>query len=286
MNLARSVFVLLLASICSLATAAKASNETGPLNLTRPVLSLGAGLEYETGDYGSGETIDTWRLPLLVEWFPVDRLSLRLEIPFVRQSGSSDAVLIGGSSTATRGQGQGAKAASSGAGASTLVRTSNSQSGLGDIKLNAAFSLLPKTAGMPRLLALLYAKFPTADEEKGLGTGAFDWGGGLGIGNNFGDWSSYAELFYIAAGSSDDFAPDPYLEWLAALSYRAGTRMRPGLALSGGTAPFDDGEDPLEVRAQLGILGGEQTSYSLAVSRGLSDGSPEWGLSVFAYFDF
>jgi hypothetical protein len=237
-------------------------------DLMEPVMlnvSLGTGFEFFSGDYGTGETIDTWQIPLLVEWTPHPRLGLSMEIPFIHQSSSnSQTVMIGRRAT----------------------DTTSSESGLGDITLDANVTLFSESEHSPRLLALLYAKLPTADDQKGLGTGKFDWGGGIGIGQRFGAWSAYAEGLYVLAGSSDLYPLDDYWNWLASLSYRVSTTLHPGLSLSGGTAPFAGSDGPLEIKARLSGLGGERTSYSFYLSRGLSDGSPDWGVGLFGYLDF
>ncbi len=237
-------------------------------DLIEPValnVSFGTGFEFFSGDYGTGETIDTWQIPLLLEWGPRPRLGLSIEIPFIHQSSSnSQTVMIGRRAT----------------------ETTSSESGLGDTSVDANVTLFSESVRSPRLLALLYAKLPTADEQKGLGTGEFDWGSGVGIGKRFGAWSTYAEGLYVLAGSSDLYPMDDYWSWLASISYRVSTTLRPGLSLSGGTAAFAGNDGPLEIKARLSGLGGERTSYSFYLSRGLSDGSPDWGVGLFGYLDF
>ena len=237
-------------------------------DLMEPVMlnvSLGTGFEFFSGDYGTGETVDTWQIPLLIEWGPHPRFGLSVEIPYVYQSSSnSQTVMIGRRAT----------------------ETTSSESGLGDISVDANITLISESVHSPRLLALLYAKLPTADDQKGLGTGEFDWGGGVGIGKRFEAWSAYAEGLYVVAGSSDLYPLDNYWNWLASLSYRVSTTLRPGLSLSGGTPPFAGSDGPLEIKARLSGLGGERTSYNVYFSRGLSDGSPDWGIGLFGYLDF
>ena len=242
-------------------------------------LSLGLGFEFESGDYGTGSTIDTWRIPLLVAWTPLDRLTLSLEVPYIDQSSTSETVHFGGSTMPRRRMtATGTFPSASG--------SNSSESGLGDISLDATFTLIQADRQSPFLLALLYSKLPTADEDKGLGTGEFDWGAGLGIGNRLGNWSTYGEILAIQPGTSEVYAPDNYLEWLLSLSYRVKAGLRPGISLSGGTAAFDGADDPLEIKARLSGISGEKSSYSLYLARGLSDASPDWGIGVFGYLDF
>jgi len=278
----------LLAFLCA---NARASSTISEFELMKPDvlgLSAGIGFEFATGDYGTDETVDSWRIPLYVEWSPSERFSLAVEIPYVHQSQTGETVLLGGAPAPTRpGSGNGKMGGDEPAEiTTTTVDTSSSESGLGDITVDASLALLRDEGQSPRLLALLYAKLPTADEDKGLGTGEFDWGGGLGIGKRFGSWSTYAEALYIEPGTSDHYDPEGYWEWLASLSYRTGGDLLPGVSISGGTAPFDGADDPLEVKFRLGAFTGQQTSFNLYVARGLSDGSPEWAAGIFGYFDF
>ena len=232
-------------------------------------LSLGAGLEYETGDYGTVETTDIWRIPFIVQWAPLDHFSLSLEIPYLQQSRAEETTVSGGG-----GIGSGIK------------HTSNTVRGLGDITLDASLTFFKKKNHTPRLLTLFYAKLPTADEQKGLGTGEFDWGIGLGLGQKIGQWSVYTEALSIQPGTSATYDPDSYWEWLVSLSYRTSSSLRPGVSISGGSAPFDGADGPLEIKGRLSGIGGEHTSYSLYLSRGLSDASPDWCVGVFGYLDY
>jgi len=257
------IFIALTALLLSFATHAHAIRET---TLTKPVFlnfSLGTGIKFETGDYDTEQEVDTWQIPLFIEWSPVQRLALSLEIPFVYQNISTEPGMIGPGST-----------------------EDVSESGLDDIIFNATGTLLNEKRRTPRLLALLYTKFPTADEQKGLGTGEFDWGGGIGIGKKFGDWSTYAEALYILPGDPEFYPLDNYWEWLASASFRASASLRPGISLSGGTAAIAGRDKPLEIKAKLSGLSGELTSYSIYISRGLSESSPDWGIGIFGYLDF
>ncbi len=242
-------------------------------------LSIGTGFEFETGGYGTDQTIDSWRIPLVIDWAPNDFWGMSLEIPYVHQSSTGDTVLLGaGTSPVRHGNGRMSE--------SSTTQTTTSEEGLGDMSLDVDLTLLGDGKQTPKLLVLLHAKLPTADEEKGLGTGEFDWGGGLGVYKKFGLWSTYAETLYLLPGTSQIYDPSPYWEWQAALSYRTTNNLRPGLSLSGGTAPFEGTDNPLEINARLAILGENNRSYSFSISRGLSEASPDWGIGLFAFFDF
>lgn len=274
------VFVLLLLLFCSLPVA-EAADRPSLMPEDMLNLSLGLGLEYETGDYGTDTTIDTWRIPLILEWAPNAKLGLSLEIPFIRQSATGETVMIGGVQMPRR-RGE----TTSDSTITRAIRSSESESGLGDVTLDMTIGFLRSEDRKTRLLGLLYAKLPTADEEKGLGTGEFDWGAGLGIGKKIDAWSFYGEALAIQPGDSADYDPDSYVDWSLSLSYRVDSALQTGVSLSGGTSAFPGVDDPLEIKLRLGGFSGERSSYSLYLGHGLSDSSPDWSLGITGFLDF
>lgn len=281
----------LLFLLCWLPLSAHASSSEEPDRLDYLYVSLGTGIEYESGDYGTDSTTELWRVPLIFEWAPTARFGLAMEIPFIRLEWTGETILIAGTPMPTghgSGSGSGSMFGSDGEETmtTTVVNTKQSASGLGDMTLDSYLTLLPGTEQTPQINALLYAKFPTGDEKEGFGTGEFDWGVGLGLRQRFTDWSFYAEAMAIQPGTSADYDPDSYWDWLLSLSYRVSSSVRPGVSLSGGSAPFAGADDPLELKLKLSGLTGDHTSYSLYLSRGLSDASPDWGCGIFGYLDF
>jgi len=251
-------------------------------------LSLGLGFEYATGDYGTDETTDSYKIPLLLNYYPTDRLGFELEIPYLYQSNSTTVTLGGMRFPAQEDGRNGQGRMGSGGVGSSAVSTdhSDSQSGLGDITLTASYIILDEQEQFPLVRPLLYAKFPTADEDDGLGTGEFDYGVGLGLAKWFGDWSTYLEGMYVLPGSSGDFDPDNYWTFLASASYRLTDTLRPGVSLSGGTAAFDEASDPLEAKLKLSYWPSERGSLGGYLATGLSDGSPDFGAGFFGFVSF
>ena len=88
-------------------------------------LSVGIGLDYATGDYGTGQTTDSLAIPFVVDFYPTKRLDFELVIPYLYQSNSTTIFANG--------------MRFSMAGTSRRMRPSfnlhQSQSGLGDITL-------------------------------------------------------------------------------------------------------------------------------------------------------
>lgn len=250
--------------------------------------SLGIGFEFATGDYGTDTTTDSFRIPLTVGYYPSDRIDLSLEIPYIYQSAGTTVSLGGmrfpGDSdmgSGMNGSGSGMMGGFGGSSSAGAEGRTESRSGLGDITLTAGYILLKESAVIPLVRPIAYVKFPTADEDEGLGTGEFDLGGGLSLAKWFGRWSTDVEGMYITPGSSSDFEPDNYWTYLGALSYRFTDHFSSGLALSGATAAFDGAPDALEAKARINYWTSERAILGGYVAKGLSEGSPDYGVGIY-----
>jgi hypothetical protein len=259
---------------------------TTALGATAGTYSAGLGFDFATGDYGTDQTTDSYQLALSLGYFPTERLDIVLDIPYLYQSNSST-VALGGmrfprqTSNMTSGTGGGGMG-----GGGAVTGTNSSQNGLGDINATAGYILIPEGVKSPMLRPLVYAKFPTADEDKGLGTGAFDFGGGLSLGKYFGDFSTYVEALYITPGSTSSYNPDNYWTSLAAVSYRRTEHLAYGIDLSGATAAFAGVSDALDVKLKASYRMTPQRTVGCYVLKGLSDGSADYGAGLYGAISF
>ncbi|MDP6536607.1 MAG: transporter [Gammaproteobacteria bacterium] len=150
-----------------------------PLN---HALSIGA--YYAKGDYG--ELLDT-----TIHFFPVtyslDRgnWGFQLMVPQIRIEGLGNVLVnIGGLNRAVT---------------ATQVSTS---SGIGDSVATLVYRFDPISASAPFVELRLDAKLPTADEEKGLGTGEADYSIQADLSQYFGTAMIFATLGYNFRGTS------------------------------------------------------------------------------------
>ncbi|MDH5427036.1 MAG: transporter [Nitrospirota bacterium] len=93
-------------------------------------------------------------------------------------SGSSGS---GSGSSGSGSSGSGSSGSGSGGGGSTISttqRNKQTESGLGDVTLGARYYLFDEQDWVPSVNLTGRVKFPTANEDKGLGTGEFDYGFG------------------------------------------------------------------------------------------------------------
>ena len=142
-----------------------------------PKYAVGLGLEIAVGSFGTGSTSTYATAPLIIDWFPTERLDLELIVPFLyqRTSNTGHAVLGTNVQSTAKSVASGSMMGAGGGGGGMF----GGDYGLGDITLTGGYSLLMDSDTSPRIRPTLYVKFPTAAESKGFGTGKFDFGAGV-----------------------------------------------------------------------------------------------------------
>ncbi|BDV41474.1 hypothetical protein GURASL_03970 [Geotalea uraniireducens] len=262
----------------------------------RRLVSVGLGFDISSGDYGTDTTTDFVSVPLIVDLYPTERLDLELIIPWVYQSNSNT---VYGTTMPYRGGGYGMSTmsamprfmsgpggTSAGGTGSSISNPSASASGLGDITLTAGYIVVQESDLVPRIRPTLYFKFPTADRDKGLGTGEFDAGIGLSLEKWFGDWRLAGEATYVFQGSSDLYQTKDYLNYEAGLGYQLTRQFFCTLLGRGATAPADGSPALFEGRLKGVYDIGDRYSLEAYLSHGFTNGSPDIGGGLALFVDF
>jgi len=262
------------------------------LSEKQPVGSLSIGGEFNSGSYNTGSTTRSFYLPLIVSWFPTDRLDTSVELPFLYQSSSQVTTSIYQTPTAmTSSQSTARQGGAGGPGGSVgVVGTdgsgSSAVSGLGDIILRAGYVLSFASDTLPQLRTSLFVKTPTASVSDGLGTGEFDIGGGLDLSKWFGDMYLAGEAIYCYQGKVAGFGLNNYLSYSGTVGYNVTHSILPMLVAKGATAPSDYSDNLLEIRGRLLLTLSTATALDLFVSRGISQSSPDYAGGISVIYSF
>ncbi|NIQ98155.1 MAG: hypothetical protein GWN87_31380, partial [Desulfuromonadales bacterium] len=150
-----------------------------PGNLfARDLYSFDIAADFTTGDYGTGQTTETYSTAVALGYYPTERLNFSLSTNYLYQSSSTTTstggIIFGredesGTTTDTTGPVFGSGSTT------TSTETEQSRSGFGDLYLSGGFKLLTENKQRPEIKVVGYVKFPTADEDEGLGTGETDY---------------------------------------------------------------------------------------------------------------
>lgn len=259
--------------------------------------SVSLGFEYASGTYGTGSTTRSAYMPLIVTWFPTDRIDVGVEIPFVYQNNSNvttdlyrNSQTVAAAKTVARG-GPGGSGGSNmqqqtASGSVSSGSSDSAVSGIGDVILSFGVIALYEDRWLPQLRPSLFVKLPTASSSDGLGTGEFDAGVGVEGSKWFGDTYLLGEIIYNYQGKAEGFGLKDYVSYTLGAGYQLTATIKPMLMLKGATAPstYSDNLLELQERAVWALSG--TTSLDLYVSQGISDSSPDYGGGIAVIYAF
>ncbi len=281
--LGRFLSMTILAAVATFPSASQATERTA---------SVGLGLEFTSGDYGTGTRTNALFVPLTIAVTPFERWGFSLEIPYVYQSNTN---VIAGQFRQMQGA-QMASVAMAGQtqrnGMGGTLRSSStadpaaSQGGLGDITLRAGYVLVEEADRIPQVRPNVFVKIPTADKDKGLGTGEFDEGVALEFSKWFGDWYAFVEPGYAVQGKSADLPLKNYLNYNAGAGYQVTDAFRPMFILKGSTSRADGASSLLEARLKMMYQVTALTGIEGYLSKGLTDSSPDYGAGMAVSYEF
>ena len=234
-----------------------------------PRVSFSTSVDYSVGDYGTGKDTTLLYVPFTLGVRPFDRLWLNVTVPYLYQN-SQNVVLTGGG-VAVKGKSNGKL---------TRPATSTTESGLGDVLAKASVVLIPEKEFIPEITPYFKVKFPTADKDRGLGTGEFDETLGVDVSKLLiASLFGYLELAYTFIGEPSGTTLHNSFGWSVGAAYAIVQPFSVFAFLEGATAIAPGQDDPLDIRVGAEYRVIKALKLTGAVTRGLSNGSADWGVS-------
>lgn len=173
-----------------------------------PQWRLSATVNYSSGSYGTDSRTSILYAPVTVRRVFRDG-DVSLTIPYVSISGTGAVRLVGGVPTRTSSASVspvGSVAAVSGGGKGTGSRplsSATTDSGLGDLILRGRYYLIEESDSAPLVALIGRVKLPTADADRGLGTGEFDEGVGVELTKSLTErWLAFLDAGYNIIGDA------------------------------------------------------------------------------------
>ena len=221
-------------------------------------LKISLGYHYSTGTYGKAERTDIGYVPLTAK-AEVDLWTFRLTVPYIRISGPAG-VIEGPSGP--------------------IVTESGESDGLGDIVASGAYTVLPLVSWMPFVDLVGTIKFPSADENKGLGTGELDYTIETQLAQRIGRITPFATFGYRFVGAPPGTRLDDV--WLASIgaSYEITPPLSAGIFLNYREASSPSSRDQLDVTPFAVWKLTAHWSTTGYVLAGILDGSPDAGVGL------
>lgn len=254
-------FLALSASLLALSPALAWADDVSDVKV-----KLSTGFDYSTGDYGDTQDTEIWYAPVTGK-VTTGNISASLTIPYLSIKGPG-AVIGGGGGSITQ--------ASTG--------TVTTESGLGDVVAGLTYTVDLENVGAYIDLTGK-VKFPTADEDKGLGTGEFDYTTMVEGTKTLGDAYVSAGVGYKFVGDNNTLDLDNV--WM--FTTGAGYQLTPELSVG---ASYDyresagSGDDPSEATAYANYKLTPDVNLQAYTVAGFSDGSPNNSVGVQVGYKF
>lgn len=221
---------------------------------------------YDTGKYGGTTRTDSIYIPFTLKRYYREG-DISVTLPCLRQSSSGRITRVGGKPVRATGGRVSARAAA--------------ESGLGDILVRGSYVLKREGPKSFDLAAAGKLKLPTANETRGLGTGEMDQGAGLEFAKELSpDLTMLADAYYTIIGDP----PGADLNNEVALDLGFSRPVSKNLSLTvlyeTSSALLDGNADPRSLSGTLSYAAAGGAEYSCGLLLGLSEGSPQLGLSA------
>jgi hypothetical protein len=223
-------------------------------------LELGAGLHYSTGDYGTGSETEITTLAATGR-YETGPWVYKATVPYLEVTGEN--AVVPGVGRIGRGAGR-----------------RRTESGLGDVVLSATYAAYYDQASTFGVDLTGKLKLPTADENKGLGTGEADVALLADAYQTFDRVTGFAGVGYHILGDAPGQPLDNVWSANAGASYRIDQRDSWGVSFDTRQRVAPGASPQRELtgffQRKLDALWKAQ-AYALL---GLADGSPDWGFGL------
>lgn len=244
---------------CLVAAQAQTTVVTPP-----PVTKVETGVIYSRGDYGLTEDTTVLVVPLSVS-YESGPWMWRATLPWLSIDGPASVVADGGASGPVR-------------------PTTENESGLGDSSLSLTYKTRP---GADHLNVDLTGrvKFPTGDDDRGIGTGEFDYYAQVDLYQTFGSITPFGSIGYRWLGDGRYQLEDGmYASAGLLFTLTQGTSV--GASYEWREAIVAGGDDGSEASVFVFKRFNERWSANLSVMTGFTDSSPDFGTSAQVSYSF
>jgi hypothetical protein len=223
--------------------------------------SLLTGFEYSSGNYGGSATTEITYIPVVAK-YETGPWIFKMTVPYLKITGPGNIVRDVGSISET----------------TTNNRTT--ESGMGDVVTAVSYNVYAgKEDG--RVIDLTgKVKFGTADQSKSLGTGQNDYSAQVDVYQNFRRFSLLGTLGYKVLGSPPGFQLNNVFYGSLGSGYRFTGQTSAGLLLYMRQKASPNGSAQEDVTAYLSHKFDKAYAGQAYVLRGLTNGSPDWGIGA------
>lgn len=248
----------------------------------KPSWRVGGSAFYTTGKYGTDVRTDTLYVPSSLRRL-FNNGDLTLVIPYVSVTSNCGVTIVNGVPLRTGGL------CPSTTGPSGTFPSRVTESGLGDLLLIGRYYLYTEQADglMPSVMVSGRIKAPTADRDRGLGTGEWDEGVGLGLTKMIAHkLVGFTDVGYTFIGKPDGANLRDQWSYDLGLGYYVLPQVLVSLYYEEARAVVPTFENPRDVFLATSWRVTNDFRLNAGIEKGLSNGAPDYGASVGAGMRF
>jgi hypothetical protein len=224
-----------------------------------PKWQAGLSFSFLTGDYSQDDTSEMFYSAASIKRY-LEKGDITLTVPYINISSDGTTFIDG---------------------EPMMIPGADGGSGLGDIILKGRYYAIEQDQWLPYIDLVGSIKFPTADEDKGLGTGKTDFTFMAEFTRKIKNtnWTALGELGYTFVGEPSGYNTNNRWLYSAGLAYQYTPQIILSGYLDGRTAIFEGNDDPLSI-----LLAGQykyrpDILFDLSLEVGLNDGAPDMGIT-------
>ena len=241
----------------------------------------GVSVYHSRGDYGTGSTTTITSIPLSIRRLFQDG-DVTLVVPFLSVSSNCSVTLLSGVPNQTGGTCPTTTITTKNGKQVTRLRpTTTTESGIGDVILRGRYYVLDEQGFVPSVAVTAKIKFPTADRDRGLGTGEFDEGLGLQVSKKVTDaWISFVDLGYTNLGNPPGLTLRNQWNYDLGVGYYFTKALLGSVYYEAWTAAISGLQNPQDLLLAMNYTATSAWRFNASIARGLSDGAPNWALTA------
>ncbi|MFQ5655911.1 MAG: hypothetical protein ACE5G5_00035 [Candidatus Methylomirabilales bacterium] len=220
------------------------------------------GVSYEQGDFGTDTTTRSLYMPLTLKYLG-ERFDLGLTIPVVYARLPGDVTLVDGRPEFVGG----------------FDTPAQTLPGFGDLILKGrvyAFNDPGADSPLPGVAPTFKVKFPTARSD--LGTGEYDYGFGLELDKQLGNFFLFADVGYTFIGDPPGRDLRNRMSAGGGLGYSLTRDLSAAVSLAWSRSVVSGSDDPTDVYIDLSWRISPTLTWTPFASFGLTDGSADFGV--------
>ena len=251
-----------------------------------PNWQVGFSPTYMSGNYGTSSTTNITYLPLSIRrlfdngdlTFTVPYLCITSDGAVTLVSGVPNRVSKSGTTTTAQGGGQGGGKGKKSPG--NVEPTSSTDCGIGDLLFRGRYYLVDEQGLVPTIAVTGRIKIPTADSDRGLGTGRFDETLGVELSKTLvKNWLGFANFGYTFIGEPEgvDLRNQWYYDF--GVGYNVTNNLLVSMYYEEYRALIEGLSNPRDLLFALNYKATSALRFNASILVGLSNGAPDYGLT-------